>query len=272
MSLTAPAPPHCVNPPHIPSDISIKLCTWDFVSHHTSSCPLSSLITQPTSTSLVIPHCCYWECRLGPHCHCELVLSPNHCHWELEITEAATVAHFHWRGELRRCAILVFFIYGWEWLPWWQKPPQECRLITLPCYCCHGYSPTNPTLSYHNDYILPQIWLQLLRLETSMSIMANGSLQLWCNSHTPPKAPSCYSRFRHSCCHSYDTTTTTTTVMHCPRPSQLFRIQAFLLPLLSLLLPAKLTAILVADIAILLEDIHSYGNLRAFIWLWLPHY
>jgi len=237
MSLTAPAAaPHCVNPPHIPSDISIKLCTWDFVSHHTSSCPLSSLITQPTSTSLVIPHCCYWECRLGPHCHCELVLSPNHCHWELEITEAATVAHFHWRGELRRCAILVFFIYGWEWLPWWQKPPQECRLITLPCYCCHGYSPTNPTLSYHNEYILPQqIWLlQLLRLETALCLlwlMAPYSYDATVTPYYPrphhaipdsgilaatamiqqqqqPQSRTAqghhsYSGSRHSCCHSY---------------------------------------------------------------------
>ena len=84
-----------------------------------------------------------------------------------------------------------------------------------------------------------------------------------------PRPHQSYSRSRHSCCHSYDATMTVT---HCPRPSQLFRIQAFLLPLLVfLLLPAKPTAI-VADIAILLAEIHSYGNLRAFIWLWLPHY
>lgn len=110
---------------------------------------------------------------------------------------------------------------------------QECRLITLPCYSCHGYSPTNPNLSNHNDQILPQmIWLQLsLRLETAtMSSMANGySYDATVTPHPRPhhaipdsgilaatamiqqqqpqsrtaQGHHSYSGSRHSCCHSY---------------------------------------------------------------------
>ena len=80
-----------------------------------------------------------------------------------------------------------------------------------PCYSCHG-SYTAITPPYHNhDYILPQMWLQLLRPETAMSIMADG--------------------------YNYDATVTL-----CPRPLQLFQIQAFLLPLPAATAPILLAA------------------------------
>ena len=110
---------------------------------------------------------------------------------------------------------------------------QECRLITLPCYCCHGYSPTNPTLSYHNEYILPQqIWLlQLLRLETALCLLwlmapysydatvtpyprphhaipdsgilaATAMIQQQQPQSRTAQGHHSYSGSRHSCCHS----------------------------------------------------------------------
>ena len=127
-----------------------------------------------------------------------------------------------------------------------------------PCYSCHG-SYTAITPPYHNhDYILPQMWLQLLRPETAMSIMADG-YSYDATVTLCPRPLQLYSRSRHSCC-------------HCQLPQHLF----------FLLLPAQPTstattsiramsycchtAIIVfatAATTLLLADIHSYGNTTA---------
>ena len=63
----------------------------------------------------------------------------------------------------------------WNPLPLARIQAEDKFVLCAIMLSCHG-SYTAITPPYHNDYILPpQIWLQLLRLETAMmSIMADG--------------------------------------------------------------------------------------------------